>query len=323
LVETLETVLVFVPLEEAVVVGVEAAEGGEEHIFVVLGHLDVRNLEVAQMAELTLAAERIRAVIILNFADQNGCKLPEVNFSVLVGLRVAQENWHLEGSQRQLLAIAHDCAELAHANFLTICADGLAFVDDELFKFGQTGVHDSAFAKFITDVVEILFEVSKFDLFIALLDHVVAQKSVHLLLADPGAGAEAVPQVDEGNLSGVLFGLRVDVVLLETAQNELVALLDFEFVNELQSLSLDVTLALFDLCQLLVALQEDLDCLDTDGDEFLPRDFAVRVFVGESEENADVALAQVVLVELFEGLKELLVLQFAVGIVIVFREKLD
>ena len=90
--ETLETVLVFVPLEEAVVVGVEAAEGGEEHIFVVLGHLDVRNLEVAQMAELTLAAERIRAVIILNFADKNGCKLPEVNFSVLVGLRVAQEN---------------------------------------------------------------------------------------------------------------------------------------------------------------------------------------------------------------------------------------
>jgi len=47
------------------------------------------------------------------------------------------------------------------------------------------------------------------------------------------------------------------------------------------------------------------------------------VFVGEREETADVALAQVVLVELFEGLKELLVLQFAVGIVIVFREKLD
>ena len=47
--------------------------------------------------------------------------------------------------------------------------------------------------------------------------------------------------------------------------------------------SLDVKLALFDLGQLLVALQEDLDCLDSDGDEFLPRDFAVRIFVGECE----------------------------------------
>jgi hypothetical protein len=283
LVQTLETVLVFIPLEESVVVGVEAAEGGEEHIFVVLGHLDVRNLEVAQMAELTLAADRIRAVIILNFADQNGRKLPEINLSVIVGLRVAQENRHLEGSQRQLLAIAHDCAELAHANFLAICADGHAFVDDELFKFGQTGFHDSAFAKFITDVVEVLLEVSKFDLLVALLDHVVAEESVYLLLADPGAGAEAVPQVGEGNLSGVLFGLRVNVVLLETTQNELVALLDFEFEDELKSFFLDVTLVLFDLGQLLVALQEDLDCLDTDGDEFLPRDFAVRIFVGECE----------------------------------------
>ena len=81
----------------------------------------------------------------------------------------------------------------------------------------------------------------------------------------------------------MLFGLRVDVVLLETAQNELVALLDFEFEDELKSFFLDVTLVLFDLGQLLVALQEDLDCLDTDGDEFLPRDFAVRIFVGECE----------------------------------------
>jgi hypothetical protein len=121
----------------------------------------------------------------------------------------------------------------------------------------------------------------------------------------------------------VLFSLRVDVVLLETAENELVALFDFELVDELQCFLLNVSLARINLCKLLVTLKEDLNCLDTDRDEFLPCDFAVGVFVGKGKEDTDVTFAQVVLVKLFKGFKELVVLQFTGIFLVVFREKFN
>lgn len=80
-------------------------------------------------------------------------------------------------------------AKYTETNCLAILTDGETFVDDQFFKFGETGVHDSALAEFITDIVKILFKISKFNLLVALLDNVVAEKSVYLLLAYPGAGA--------------------------------------------------------------------------------------------------------------------------------------
>jgi hypothetical protein len=85
-------------------------------------------------------------------------------------------------------------------------------------------------------------------------------------------------------------------MLLKAAQDELVALFNLEFVDKLQSFLLNVLLVFVYLGKFLVAFEEDLNSFDANGNELLPGDFAVRVFISEGQKDINVALTQVVLV---------------------------
>jgi hypothetical protein len=100
----------------------------------------------------------------------------------------------------------------------------------------------------------------------------------------------------------------------------LITLLDLELIYELQSFLLNVfTVGGFG--KLFIALEEDLNGFYANGDELLPSDFTVGVFVSEGEQHTDVALTKVVLVEHLESIKELNILQLAVTVIIVLLKQ--
>ena len=63
------------------------------------------------------------------------------------------------------------------------------------------------------------------------------------------------------------------------------------------------------LGQLLVPCQEGLDGSNADRDEVSPRDVANLIFIGKSQEHADVILTQVVRGKVLECIVELLIRQ--------------
>jgi hypothetical protein len=94
----------------------------------------------------------------------------------------------------------------------------------------------------------------------------------------------------------VRLGLFVKVVGLEAALENGITFFNLIFVNDFQRVLIDLFLSLRLFCETFVSFQENLNCFDTDRDEFLPRNPAIWVLICKCQQGVDVTAVEVIVV---------------------------
>ena len=86
----------------------------------------------------------------------------------------------------------------------------------------------------------------------------------------------------------MLFGFFVSINHLQSALDVFICHLSNRQENKFQSFWIDLFDKHLILCQLFVARQKRLDCIDANRNEFFPKDFAIWIFVSNREQHSHV-----------------------------------